>query len=95
MAAIAGGGTGAGGAAIFLEGDFFPWGEGLEDWTGRDFGAGFFFFNCGAGFFILFAGLIAFLTPGFPARTGAAGFRVGFLRWAIIVSLEGSGDSGE
>ena len=49
----------------------------------------------GAGFFILFAGLIAFLTPGFPARTGMVGFRVGFLRWAIIVSLEGSGDSGE
>ena len=94
MVAIAGGRTGAGGAAIFLGGDFFPWGEGLGDRRGRDSGAAFVF-NCGAGFFVFFAGLIAFLTAVFTARTGATVFRVGFLRWAIIVSLEGSGDSGE
>lgn len=92
------GGTVAGGAAIFLGGDFFPWGEGRGNLGGGDFGAGFFFFNCGADFFLFFAA--AGFAAGFGLRTtrarmGAANFRVGFLRWAIILSLEGMGQRGK
>ena len=91
-------GAEAGGAAIFLGGDFLPGREGGAAWGGRDFGAGFRLFNCGAVFFELFNDLTGYLNAGFkaflPSRGGAADGRVGFLRWAMMVASGWNGDSG-